>query len=94
LEKKKRERKHTKHQAHLIEVIETIELRKHLKFTTMAPPKQEETSHIVRHSKVRTRAQVQSEEGKQQPPKIINIDEIPSPYTTPMNPIPMVEETQ
>jgi hypothetical protein len=34
------------------------------------------------------------EEGEHQPPKIINVDEIPSPDTTPVNPTPMVEETQ
>jgi hypothetical protein len=92
--KRQRARKHTKHRAQLTEVTETIELNKRSTFTTMAPPKKEETSQTARHSRVRTRAQVQSEEGEQQPPEIVNIDKIPSPDTTPMNPIPMVEETQ
>jgi hypothetical protein len=33
------------------------------------------------------------QESEQQPPKVINVDEIPSPDTTPMNPTPVVEET-
>jgi hypothetical protein len=60
----------------------------------MAPPKQAESTQTARHSRVRTRAQVQSEEGKQQPPEIVNIDEIPSPDTTPINPTTVVEEIQ
>jgi hypothetical protein len=28
------------------------------------------------------------------PPEVVNVDEIPSLDTTPLNPIPMVEETQ
>jgi hypothetical protein len=47
-----------------------------------------------RHSRIRTRAQVQSQESEQQPPEVVNVDEIPSPDTTPVNPTPMVEETQ
>jgi hypothetical protein len=34
------------------------------------------------------------EEGEQQPSEIINVDEIPSPDTTPVNPTPILEEIQ
>jgi hypothetical protein len=34
------------------------------------------------------------EEGEQPPPKVVNLNEIPSLYTTLVNPTPMVEETQ
>jgi hypothetical protein len=34
------------------------------------------------------------EEGEQQPLEIVNVDEIPSPDTTPVNPTPILEETQ
>jgi hypothetical protein len=60
----------------------------------MAPPKQEEASQSARQPRVRTRSWVQLEEGEQQPPEIVNVDEIPSPDTTPVNPTPVVEETQ
>jgi hypothetical protein len=60
----------------------------------MAPPKKEETCHTIKHSRVRTKAPVQLEEGEQEPPEIVNIDEIPLLDTTPMNPILVVEETQ
>jgi hypothetical protein len=60
----------------------------------MAPKKQAKPSQIARHTRVRTRAQVQSQESKHQPPEIINVNEIPSTDTTTMNPTPMVEETQ
>jgi hypothetical protein len=84
----------TEHRAKFTEVTETIELSERSTFTTMAPPKQEEPSQTARHSRVRTRAQVQSQESEQQPPEVVNVDEIPSPDTTPMNPTPVVEETQ
>jgi hypothetical protein len=60
----------------------------------MAPPKQAESTQTARKPIVRTKAWVQLEGGEQQPPEIINVDEIPSPDTTPVNPTPMVEETQ
>jgi hypothetical protein len=63
-------------------------------FSTMAPPKQVEPRQTSRKSRFRTKAQVQSQESEQQTPKVINVDEIPSLDTTPMNPTPVVEETQ
>jgi hypothetical protein len=60
----------------------------------MEPPKQAEASQSARQPWVRTRSRVQLEEGEQQPPEIINVDKIPSPDTTLMNPTPVVEETQ
>ena len=60
----------------------------------MAPPKQAELTQTTRHSRFRTRAQVQSQESEQQPPEVVNVDEIPSLDTTPVNPTPILEETQ
>jgi hypothetical protein len=60
----------------------------------MAPPKQEEASQTTRQPRVRTRSQVQLEEGEQNSLEIINIDEIPSPDTTPVNPTLVVEKSQ
>jgi hypothetical protein len=60
----------------------------------MVPPKQEEASQTARQPSVRTKARVQLEEGKQQPLEVVNVDKIPSPDTTTVNPTPMVEETQ
>jgi hypothetical protein len=60
----------------------------------MAPPNQAEESQSARPTKVKTRSWVQLEESEQQLPEIVNIDEIPSPNTTPVNPTPVVEETQ
>jgi hypothetical protein len=60
----------------------------------MAPPKKVETSQSVRQPRVRTRSRVQLEEGEQQSLEIVNIDEIPSPDKTLVNPTPVVEETQ
>jgi hypothetical protein len=34
------------------------------------------------------------EEGEQKPSEIVNVNEIPSPNTTPVNPTPILEETQ
>ena len=60
----------------------------------MVPPKQAEPGQTSKHSIVRTRAQVQLEESEQQLLEVVNVDEIPSPDTTPANPTPVVEETQ
>jgi hypothetical protein len=60
----------------------------------MAPPKQAEASQTTRKTRVQTRSRGQAEEGEQQPPEIINVDEIPSPDTTPVNPTPILEEIQ
>jgi hypothetical protein len=60
----------------------------------MAPPKQAEASQSARPTRVKTRSWVQLEESEQQPSEIVNVDEIPSPDTTPVNPTPIVEETQ
>jgi hypothetical protein len=80
---------HTKHREKFTEVAEATELGGRSNFTTMAPPKQEEPSQTARKSRVRTRAQVQSQESEQQLPEVVNVDEIPSPDTTPMNPTPI-----
>jgi hypothetical protein len=71
-----------------------FKLNKHLTFTTMAPPKQAEASQTARKPELEPGHEVQLEEGEQQPPEIVNVDEIPSPDTTPVNPTPIVEETQ
>jgi hypothetical protein len=77
------------------EVAEATELSGRSNFTTMAPPKQEEPRKTARQPRVRTRAQTQSQGSEQQqPPEVINVDEIPSPDTTPGSPTLMVEETQ
>jgi len=60
----------------------------------MAPPKHEEASQTAKQPRFRTRAWVQLEEGEQQLPEVINVDEIPSPETTLVNPTPVVEEIQ
>jgi hypothetical protein len=60
----------------------------------MAPPKQAEASQTTRKTRVQTRSRGQAEEGEQQPSEIVNVDEIPSPDTTPVNPTPILEEIQ
>jgi hypothetical protein len=87
-------RAHTEHRENFTEVAEAMEPSEKSTFTTMAPPKQAEASQSARQPRVRTRSQVQLEEGEQQPSEIVNVDEIPSPDTTPVNPTPVVEETQ
>jgi hypothetical protein len=82
-----------KHRANFTEVAEATKFNNRSTFTTMAPPKKAEPDQTTRHSRVRTREQVQLQEGKQQPPEII-VDEISSTDTTPVNPAPVVEETQ
>jgi hypothetical protein len=59
-----------------------FEPNKHLTFTAMAPPKQEEVSQTARKTRVQTRSRGQVEEGEQQPPEIVNVDEIPSPHVS------------
>jgi hypothetical protein len=60
----------------------------------MAPPKQAESTQTARHSIIQTRAHAQSQEGEQQQPEVVNVDEIASPDTTLVNPTLVVEETQ
>jgi hypothetical protein len=60
----------------------------------MAPPKQAEASQTTRKTRVQTRSRGQAEEGEQQPPEVINVDEIPSPETIPVQPTPILEEIQ
>jgi hypothetical protein len=60
----------------------------------MAPPKQAEAIQSARQPRVRTRSRVQLEERKQQPSEIINVNKIPYPDTTPVNPTLVVEENQ
>jgi hypothetical protein len=62
----------------------------------MAQPKQEELSQTTRKPRVRTREQTQSqsqgsEQKPSQLPEVINVDEIPSPDTTPGSPTIVVE---
>jgi hypothetical protein len=60
----------------------------------MAPPKQAEASQTARKTRVQTRLRGQVEEGEQQPPEIVNVDEIPSPEMIPIQPTPILEEIQ
>ena len=57
----------------------------------MEPPQQVEAGQSAKQPIVRTKSWVQLEEGEQQPLEIINVDEIPSPDTTPVNPTPVME---
>jgi hypothetical protein len=58
----------------------------------MAPPKQAESSQSARPTKVQTRSRGPLEEYEQQQPKIVDIDDIPSLKTIPVNPTPILEE--
>jgi hypothetical protein len=60
----------------------------------MAPPKQEETSQTAKRTRVQTRSRGPAEEGEQQSPEIVDIDEIPSLEMTSVNTTPILEETQ
>jgi hypothetical protein len=71
-----------------------FESSRHLTFTTMAPPKQAEASQTARKTRVQTRSRGQAEEGEQQPSEIVNVDEIPSPETIPVQSTPILEEIQ
>jgi hypothetical protein len=64
----------------------------HLLFTTMAPPKQVEARETARKTIVQTKSRVQVEEGEQQLPKIVNVDEILSPDMIPINSTHILEE--
>jgi hypothetical protein len=92
--KRQRAIKHTKHKEKFTEVAEVTEINRRLNLTTMALPKQVELSQTSRKSIVRTRAQIQWQESKQQPLEVVNVDKIPSLDTTPINPTHIVEETQ
>jgi hypothetical protein len=83
-----------KHKMKFTEVAEATELTRRSNFTTMAPPKQEEPRKTARKPIVKTRAQTQSQGSEQQPPEVINVEEIPSLGTTPRIPTLVVEETQ
>jgi hypothetical protein len=58
----------------------------------MAPPKPAEASQIARPTRVQTRSRGPLEENEQQQPEIIDIDEIPSLETLPVNSTPILEE--
>jgi hypothetical protein len=60
----------------------------------MAPPKPAEAGQTARPTRVQTRSRGPLEENDQQQPKIVDIDEIPSPETIPTNSTPIVEEIQ
>jgi hypothetical protein len=60
----------------------------------MAPPKKAEASQTAKKTRVQTKSQVHAKEGEQLSPKIVNVDKIPSPDTTLVNPTPILEETQ
>jgi hypothetical protein len=60
----------------------------------MEPSKQAEAIQTSRKTRVQTRSWGHVKEGEQQLPKIVNVDEIPSPETTPMHSTPIVEEIQ
>jgi hypothetical protein len=82
------------HRARLQRLQKLFELRKCLKITAMAPPKQAEASQSARPTRVQTRSRGPLEEDKPQQPEIVDIDEIPSPETIPVNPTPILEEIQ
>jgi hypothetical protein len=71
-----------------------FESSRHLTFTAMALPKQAEASQTARKTRVQTRSRGQAEEGEQQPSEIVNVDEIPSPETIPVQSMPILEEIQ
>jgi hypothetical protein len=89
--KRQKSIEHMKHRVKFIEVAKDIELGGRPDFTTMEPPKQAELSQTAKKSRFRTRAQIQSQENEQQPPEVLNVDEIPSPDTTRGIPTPIVE---
>jgi hypothetical protein len=58
----------------------------------MEPPKLAEPSQIIRPTRVQTRSQGPWEENKQQPTKIIDIEEIPSLEDIPLESVSIMEE--
>jgi hypothetical protein len=60
----------------------------------MALPKQAEASLTTRKTRVHTRSRGQAEEGEQQPPEIVNVDEIPSLEKSLVHSTPILEEIQ
>jgi hypothetical protein len=60
--------------------------------TIMAPPKLAEPGHTARSTRAQTRSQGPPEESEQQPPEIVDIDEIPSPEEIPVESTPILEE--
>jgi hypothetical protein len=67
---------------------------KHLKVTTMAPPKPTDASQTARETRVQTWSQEQLEGDEKQQPEIIDINEIPSPEMIAVNPTLIVEDIQ
>jgi acetoin utilization deacetylase AcuC-like enzyme len=57
-------------------------------------PSKQKRARTARKTRVQTRSRGQAEEGEQQPSEIVNIDEIPSPETTPVHSTPILEEIQ
>jgi hypothetical protein len=60
----------------------------------MAPPKKFEAIQTTIKTRVHTRSRVHVEEGEQQPLEIVNVKKLPSLDIAPVNPIPILEETQ
>jgi hypothetical protein len=60
----------------------------------MAPPKLAEPGQTARSTRVQTRSRGPLEENEQQPPEIVDIDEIPSPEEIPVESTPILEEIQ
>jgi hypothetical protein len=58
----------------------------------MVPPKLAEPGHITKSTRAHTRLQGQPEESEQQPPEIVDIDEIPSPEEILVDSTPILEE--
>jgi hypothetical protein len=69
-----------------------FELSKRSTDTIMAPPKLVELDQTAKSTRVQTRSREPLEENKQQPPKIVDIDEIPSPEEILVESIPILEE--
>jgi hypothetical protein len=80
------------HRARSQSLSELFEPRKRLTDTSMAPPKLAEPSQTVRPTRVQTRSRGTREENDQQPPEIVDIDEIPSPEDIPVESTPIQEE--
>jgi hypothetical protein len=95
--KRQRAIEYTQQRVEVAKVTEANELGEQIFFTTMAPPKQGELIHITKQPRYRTIAQTQSQESEQQPfqpPKVVNVDEIPLLDTTIASPLRIEEETQ
>jgi hypothetical protein len=71
-----------------------LKLRKSLTVTIMAPPKLAKPGQTTRLTRVQTRSRGPLEENEQQKPKIININEIPSPKEIPVDPTLILEDIQ